>query len=1119
VGVSTVRGKIEANLSSQPKGKATIYLAVTQHADGPGSGPNPPVSADGKLHAFDTVKVPTPATQPYTSKMIGDMDVRGPAPLPDGCDDKDEGWDIACTRIGIAPEFDESAKEKGHCGQEDNQTVVFCPAPGTTENHLASVESRINLGRGSNGDAVGYLLLSSTEASADLSTPSALEAVVTSDVEVIKSGTSLRQLKAPQGLVDIVTIDAYTYEVRFYGAGDYSTTKDGNGLYPVPNAGAYFRKVAIANPDASATVYNKLRITEQTPSATVRVDQYEWDDTNKLWSLATGLDTTTGVSLRRESKSEVWNTEGSQRTQTRTVKSGDGTSVVGLEIDIYQLFPWGEERISHIIDPDGSTSTTSDQLVETWSYYEDPVADGDNYTHLKQHVTSQGYWERYSYDSSGRISQMVSQLNGSAAPDLEDAADTSTNLLTEYTYQSADLLGSDGMPGTDSVNELKTTVVRKLNGTELSRDYTISGSANSVNFTWQIQAASAAAAWDATANQASITFSHPYDGTALEGKPLKVMRANGDGSVVYDLSIYTYTSESLSPYGTVQVTTTDSGTPNTAATAVDFGTRSVSKQHEWGATVFDERYPIDGGSVNTSIKLSSQVVPGDLSDDYLDEFGRVQRINYLDGTYTTTSYDCCGIDQMRGRDGLVTKYDLYDGLKRPLSVTQAYGSDGAITTLYTYDAEGRITQTKRKGSDNVEVTVETDTYDAAGRITSRADANGNKTFHTYAPVSDSGKTYQETRTYPHDKSSGPIQVSWEDGQGQTVKSFTASTSASDWSGSAPAGNETLTKLSLSENGYDALGRQVTTKNYYDLSSNLYYQSQTVYDFLGRSIRQIDPMGDVTATVYGDDGRPISQWRGTDATGATAADPSNGGANDMVKVSETFYDTDRDGTGDRRPFVTRQTQLKAASTLSYAYTDYEYDTKHRLEWTKPQYGPWVKQAYDDGDRPTEQTTYANGSTSYILAQTTRSYDSTTKRLSSVQAHESDGAGGLSGNVLETTYAYDDAGRQVKVTQPQGGFAKSGYDAQGRVAWTAMCSEEGTTVDATNLTDDTVLAQTVNGYDQAGNLIQTTTYSRNHDATATGALADTPSAARVTYKATWYDKANRPTTAVDYGVNAP
>src|SRR5262249_5724013 len=77
-----------------------------------------------------------------------------------------------------------------------------------------------------------------------------------------------------------------------------------------------------------------------------------------------------------------------------------------------------------------------------------------------------------------------------------------------------------------------------------------------------------------------------------------------------------------------------------------------------------------------------------------------------------------------------------------------------------------------------------------------------------------------------------------------------------------------------------------------------------------------------------------------------------------------------------------------------------------------------------------------------------------------------------------------------------------------------------VDAGSVSGDTLLEQTEQAYDAAGNLIQTTVRQRYHSATGTGELgspSSTQPKARVTYSASWHDGMGRVVAMADYGTN--
>ena len=87
----------------------------------------------------------------------------------------------------------------------------------------------------------------------------------TPDIEVISIGSQLRQVNAPQALADIVTDNAFAYEIRFYFPSQVGALS--GGVHQV--SGSPFVTWTIQNPDASTNTYNRLQIT-QAPLALVQ---------------------------------------------------------------------------------------------------------------------------------------------------------------------------------------------------------------------------------------------------------------------------------------------------------------------------------------------------------------------------------------------------------------------------------------------------------------------------------------------------------------------------------------------------------------------------------------------------------------------------------------------------------------------------------------------------------------------------------------------------------------------------------------------------------------------------------------------------------------------------------
>jgi RHS repeat-associated protein len=131
------------------------------------------------------------------------------------------------------------------------------------------------------------------------------------------------------------------------------------------------------------------------------------------------------------------------------------------------------------------------------------------------------------------------------------------------------------------------------------------------------------------------------------------------------------------------------------------------------------------------------------------------------------------------------------------------------------------------------------------------------------------------------------------------------------------------------------------------------------------------------------------------------------------------------------------------------------------------------------------------------------------------------GALANSALLTNHYHNHRGEQMAVSAPGGLWTRTSYDGAGRptfgystdgaggVAWSAAAS----------VRNDTVLEQTQQVYDGAGNVIETVRRQRFDNATGTGPLGNptTSPTARVSYTAAYYDAADRLTASVDVGTN--
>jgi hypothetical protein len=161
-------------------------------------------------------------------------------------------------------------------------------------------------------------------------------------------GSTLRQIKTPEVLADIVVLSPTSYEVSIYPNSQVDTYP--GGLYGVNGNAA--RTCLFSSPTNDANV-PVLHVTE-TAGTTVVTRIFDATGAG-TWSLIVGDET--------------------ELRQAGTLPNGDTwidttrskTTVVASKVrDIYHAFPWGTEKVKSIVDPDGAALTTE------WTFNEIP---------------------------------------------------------------------------------------------------------------------------------------------------------------------------------------------------------------------------------------------------------------------------------------------------------------------------------------------------------------------------------------------------------------------------------------------------------------------------------------------------------------------------------------------------------------------------------------------------------------------------------------------------------------------------------------------------------------------------------------------------------------------------
>lgn len=275
--------------------------------------------------------------------------------------------------------WDVVVRKKCPCGDDE---------PGGAGSQLGSVIWEAGLGKLPDGRSAERISIREDALTTSVYTPAALTYSapgLTSDVDVV-SPSSLRQVKSPQVLADVVVITSSEYDVRFYRPADVGAKV--GGVYTV--SGQPFVTWKVKNPNPPST--NRLQILKVENSVVVDTIEYQWDAISDSWTL------TTGSGTRVETRTISYPTQ-TARTETFTTKDASGV-VASKSARTYYSFPWGEELVQTVVDPDGAALTT------TYAYYENP-AEGHRYRKLLSVTFPDGSWEKYDYDQSWNVSTIL----------------------------------------------------------------------------------------------------------------------------------------------------------------------------------------------------------------------------------------------------------------------------------------------------------------------------------------------------------------------------------------------------------------------------------------------------------------------------------------------------------------------------------------------------------------------------------------------------------------------------------------------------------------------------------------------------------------------------------------
>ena len=855
------------------------------------------------------------------------------------------------------------------------------PKLGGSSTSLDSLNVRMNLGRGLYGvRPAGMLFVHETVPSTELSTPLRLKfGGLTNGVEIILSGDgALRQVKTSEGLADIVTDSALQYRVSFYSASN-AGAKSG-GVY-VPT-GTALAVCTILNPDSNGAI-NRLWFYRTEPgSGTTNVSKFAWTDATQEWELITGGDLASSGGLRHE-RLQTTLGGGYSKTETRSVLDQD-LNLVSKKVTRYQVVNGTDRVVSEVLDPDSAGLTTAT------SYY----ADG----RVQQVARWDGSWYYCVYDAAGRPSRRYAAfLNQGSTTNAAQCR------VTEYAYDPITAAGDDG--SVDSTNAPRL-VISKLLGQEVGRSYAVVLSGEYRD----IRCQTPGAAWNASDNLVTITKTNTSG--AFANLPQSAQYPDGT------MALYSYATNAT---GTTMTNTVDKGQPSGTSTVTN-GTRTVTVAGTAGETIS-----------RTATDIASGLVIEQASYSGFDGFHRPGRVDYLDGTYETTTYACCGIDTQTDRQGVQTSY-TYDALQRIYITTR----DG-LSTIHSYDAEGRVLSAVRQGTDSSQITLSRAQYDVAGRRTaSFAPQTGITTYSE--SVGGNGRLVTTVYT----NGATLVETNALDGSLLGRAGTAVHGVRYDYGVEAEGGMQRAYSKQIKRDGSSDTSEW--TKTYADMLGRSYKTlypdnafSQSWYNNLGQLSKQADPDGVVILYAY--NGKGEREYTAVDLDRNNQID--YGGAD---RITRTVSDVVADhGYTVRRtqtfvwPTNSANTPLLASVAETAVNGLYTWSTNYglaRQNHTVMGGSGYVTATNIAPDGSYSVTLQYNarvlGTTNYDanngpLGSTVNGYDSH-RRLTQA----TDGRNGT------TTYAFNDADQVTSVTTPSPGGGQSGlvtstaYDLMGQ-AW--------------------------------------------------------------------------------------
>ncbi len=275
------------------------------------------------------------------------------------------------------------------------------------------------------------------------------------DFDVVRASGLLRQVRTLAALYDIVPVTGGGFEIKTYESGDFGTTPDGGGIYPVNGGASPSSSVRYTPVAAAGTHFGGVKITRTSKDATVRAKEIlATTTTGDGWRIVeNGLETHDYMTIF-DYVGGKW-----RRVELETVMREGILYSKSQRTSVYQVRREGSENKvveSHLFLIEEIVHDTPTTTLKT-TYVPDP----DFLGKARSVLYPDGSWVAYRYYTGtepGAVSGMQGLLKETLRPwngaPASPAAATSAN--SESTVVIYDVIAGDEGVGYQAVEEATT---------------------------------------------------------------------------------------------------------------------------------------------------------------------------------------------------------------------------------------------------------------------------------------------------------------------------------------------------------------------------------------------------------------------------------------------------------------------------------------------------------------------------------------------------------------------------------------------------------------------------------------------------------------------------------------